>query len=368
MTVTDSRRRTVFRYLCLLTALANIGGNVFILLFYRPILTWVGAPLPVDIFSFTFVCGFSFTAGVLAWIVFCNPERNIPLLVALIISKGIYAALTFYFYHAGELHWFYRVFGIWDCAYAFIFLLFLIHLSSADLSVLNSGKILAGGPGPRTKKALVLYYSLTNNGKGAIDRVSTGLEAEGYTVTKQSVVVKERELFAFPFQQRLAFWKIMIRAILRQPAKIEPLGIKPDHDYDLIVVESQTWFVGISAPVEAIFQNPVNRGVFAGRDVAVVNVCRGLWRRPQAMLVRRVESYGGRVVGARAFENPGREPIRSASLFIFLGVGAPNKPAWLKGVLTPQHISDEALGELELFGRALAKRPVASLHDTAEVA
>ena len=34
----------VFRYLCLLTALANAGGNLAIVLFYRPILDLVGAP------------------------------------------------------------------------------------------------------------------------------------------------------------------------------------------------------------------------------------------------------------------------------------------------------------------------------------
>ena len=61
-------------FLVLVTALANAGGNVLILLFYGPILTWVGAPLPVDIFSFTFVCGFSFSVGVLAWIIWRNPE------------------------------------------------------------------------------------------------------------------------------------------------------------------------------------------------------------------------------------------------------------------------------------------------------
>jgi len=38
------------------------------------------------------------------------------------------------------------------------------------------------------------------------------------------------------------------------------------------------------------------------------------WRRPQAQLVRRIESYGGHVVGARAFANPGREPSRTFSL------------------------------------------------------
>ena len=77
----------------------------------------------------------------LALIVFFDPERNINLLVALIISKGIYSAFTAYFYYIGELHWFYRVFGMWDSTYAFIFLLFVIHLTSPDLTVLNSGEI-----------------------------------------------------------------------------------------------------------------------------------------------------------------------------------------------------------------------------------
>jgi len=356
--MTNTTTRKLFRYLCLLTALANMGGNLFILMFYRPILKLVGAPLPVDIFSFTFVCGFSFAVGVMAWMIFRDPERSIRLVVAVIVGKGIYAAFTFYFYYAGELHWFYRVFGIWDSAYTFIFLFFLIHLQSPDLGELNTGAIRRGNDAARTKKALLLYYSLTDNGKGAIKRVGAGLEAEGYSVTEKRVAVAaaEQDLFAFPFKKRLAFLRIMIRAILRLPAKIEPIGIPSNHDYDLIVVESQTWFVGISAPVEAIFQDPANRGMFAGRDVAVVNVCRGLWRRPQAMLVRWVEECGGRVVGARAFANPGREPMRSFSLFIFLGAGAPGKPAFLKSVLTPQHLSDDALAKLEAFGHDLARR------------
>jgi hypothetical protein len=358
----DSRTRRIFRRLVLLTALANAGGNVFILLFYRPILTWVGAPLPVDIFSFTFVCGFSFTAGVLAWIIYRNPEDNIPLVVAVIIAKGVYAAFTFYFYYAGELHWFYRVFGVWDSVYTAIFFLFLIHLLSPDLTRLNRGTILASGdPTPRTRKALIIYFSMSGNGTRAVQRVKAGLTAEGYAVTERLVEVGARDqaLFRFPFQAPLAFWRITIRAILRIPVAIKPLALPANHDYDLIVVESQTWLVGMSAPVEAVFQDPANRPAFAGRDVAVVNVCRGLWRRPQAMLVRWVEACGGRVVGARAFANPGREPMRVASLFLFLGSGRVGWPRFLRRLLTPQFLADDAFDELERFGRALALRPAA---------
>jgi hypothetical protein len=92
----------------------------------------------------------------------------------------------------------------------------------------------------------------------------------------------------------------------------------------------------------------------------VINVCRGLWRRPQAMLVRWVEACGGRVVGARALANPGREPFRVWSLFVFFAEGREGKPGFLRRILTPQYLADGSLDELERFGRGLALRPAAA--------
>jgi hypothetical protein len=105
--------------------------------------------------------------------------------------------------------------------------------------------------------------------------------------------------------------------------------------------------------------------VFAGRDVAAVVVCRGLWRRTEAMLVRWLERAGGNVVGAAAFANPGREPMRTFSLFFFLGTGAQHRPAWLGRLLTPQYLEEAALRRLDAFGEALAQRPVAATREAA---
>jgi len=343
-----------FRYLCLLTALANAGGNIGLVLFYKPIFQLFGVPLPQDMFSFAFVCGFSFTVGVLAFIVFLAPEKSAPLLVVGITGKAIYAFFTFYFrFHSG-LPDFYMVFGWWDAVYTVIFFMFLMRVVSPDLTVLNHGNILPGVVRPRTKKALLIYFSMTGNGSRAMKRVREGLESKGYTVDERMCESTEA-LFHFPFSLGV-FLRIMIRAIFRVPTTIKPLGIPANHAYDLIVVESQTWFVGMSAPVEAAFQDQNNRSIFAGRDVAAVNVCRGLWQRPQAQLIRWLERVGGHVVGARAYENPGHEPVRCFSLFFFLGTGAPGRPAFLNGILTQQHITAEAEQELVAFGQALAER------------
>jgi hypothetical protein len=354
----------VFRALCLLTALANAGGNLLMLFCYRPVLELVGAPPPVDLHSFAFVCGFSFTVGVLAFIVFLDPPRNINLLVVAIVGKGIYAALTAYFFYERDLHWFYKIFGVWDAAYVVIFFLFLIHLTSPDLAALNEGAIAPGLPRPRTNKALLVYYSLTENGTRAMARVRLGLERAGYTVDEKRVEAVEA-LFRFPFGGFGKFVQVMVRAILRIPAKAKPLGISPDHDYDLVVTECQTWFLGMGGPMEGVFQDPVNHGVFAGRDVAAVVVCRGLWRRTEAMLVRWLGRVGGNVVGSLASSNPGREPMRTFSLFFFLGAGQEFRPRWLGSLLKPQHLDEGSLKRLERFGERLAQRGASALRRSA---
>ncbi|NUP06478.1 MAG: hypothetical protein HOW73_10505 [Polyangiaceae bacterium] len=346
--------RTILRYLCLLTALANAGGNLVILLFYRPIFALLDVPLPADKFAFACVSGFSFTVGVLAYLVYRDPENGRGLLLVGAIGKGIYCLFTLYFFYTERIHWFYLVFGIWDGVFAVVFSLFLIHLLSPKLARLHKAEVLPGS-GERTQRALVLYYSLSGNGEGAIARVQAGLESKGYTVDRKEVEPVE-PVFRFPFKL-IAFLRIALRAIFRRPAPIKPLGIATDHRYDLIIVECPTWFVGMAAPLEAVFQDPTNHGIFAGRDVAVVNVCRGLWRRTQAMTISWLETCRANVVGARAFATPGWEPARTLSLFIFLAAGAPNKPAWLKGFLQSPVLGKDSLDALERFGADLALRP-----------
>ncbi len=354
------RTYRVFRFLCLVTALANAGGNVALLLFHEPLYRFLGVPPPADRFAFAAVSGFSFSVGVLAFMIWRNPERSLNLLVYGAIAKGLYAFFTFYFGFQGALHPFQIGFGVWDAAYTVVFLLFALHLASPDLARLNTGEVLPGGSVPRTRRALLLYHSLSGNGARAMQRVKGGLVAGGYAVDEERVEPVETALFRFPFPSLWAFVRIALRAILRIPAPVKPLRTPPDHDHDLVVLECPTWFVGMSAPLESVFQDAASERIVKGRDVAVVNVCRGLWRRTQAMTVRWAELRGGRVVGVRACPNPGRDPMRTWSLFFFLAFGEPGRPRWLSPLLTDPHLSEESLDTLEAFGRALAQRPAVS--------
>jgi hypothetical protein len=207
----------------------------------------------------------------------------------------------------------------------------------------------------------LIYYSLTGTSESAVERIKRGLETGGYAVTTAAIEPDE-PLFRFPLSV-WRFLRIMVRAVLRRPARIKPLDIPAGHANDLVVIASQTWFVGMSAPVEAVFEDPAGRAIFEGRDVATVNVCRGLWRRSQAMLVRWLERSGANIVGARAYRHIGWEPSRLFSLVFYLIYREPGRPRWLDGLVQPRYgLSDEALSQLEAFGRDLAaRRQVATL-------
>ncbi len=344
-----------YRYACLVTALANAGGNLFLLLFYRPLFELLTIPQPVDLPYFVWMAGLSFTNGVLAFLVFLDPPGNRSLLKVGIVGKGIFALTTIHFYVVGEIHWFFLLFGVWDALFVAIFWLYLLQLQAPDLADLLAGDVRPGA-GSRGKAA-ILCFSLTGTGRGGMESVKSGLESKGYAVDTIEIRPVEAELFRFPFRSVFSFLRIALRAIFRVRAKIEPLDLPADHDYDLIVVESQTWFVGMSAPVEEVFLEPANHAFFRGRDAAVFVVCRGLWRRSQAMLMRHLERAGARLAGARAYTHIGREPSRLFSLVAYLAYAETGRPAFLKWFLQPRYgLSDGDLDALRQFGAALAER------------
>jgi hypothetical protein len=366
------RAGKIFRILCIITAIANMGGNALLLVAHGPIFRWLGLPIPDDLYTFTSVLGFSFTSGVVALMIVLMPAQAVPLLVVGIVGKGLFAITTLVFHTRVGLQWPWLVFGAFDATMVCVFFLYLIHLCRPELLALNQGAIVPGSIRPRTRKALLLYYSLSGNARLALERVQAGLESKGYTCTPVQIRPVERALFQFPFRSLWSFGRILVRAVLRRRAAIEPLDqqLAEDHDHDLIVVAAQTWMVGVAAPVEELFLDPRTRGIFRHRDVAIVNVSRGLWRRSQAMLASHVQAVGGHLVAASAHTNPGREPFRTLSLFVFLLFGG-KVPGWVPRFLRgPQRLSDSAQARLVRMGEELATRPqvVLSADDMARIA
>ena len=347
---------TILRYLCLLTAVANMGGNVLLVLFHRMIFDRLGVPHPVDMRGFYLESTLSFLMGIAALLIYLNPPASLDLLKIVIAGKAAYAVITYYFFAFYGLHSLYLLFAAWDAAYTVIFLLYWIHLSEPDLPPLET-EIMAGIDRERTYLALILTLSLTGNGRKAAAHLKAGLESKGYEVDDVQVTPAER-IFRFPMS--LAdFATIVARAFFRYPAFIEPLSIQRA-DYDLVVVVSPTWLLGMAAPVEAIFQDPANRWLFGHRDAAAVVVCRGAHQRTRAMMVRRLQKLGANVVAARGYVHEGWEPRRLMSLWLYLIFRRGGYPPRLA---EPGYgLSAETLRQIGVFGEQLALRDAVQRH------
>jgi hypothetical protein len=352
----------VFRYLCLLTAVANMGGNVGLILFYTPIFTRLGVPIPSDLHLFTLECVLSFTMGVVALLIFLDTSRAIGLLAVGIVGKGSYAAATYYFYAVHGLHWFFLVFAIWDAVFVVLFFLYWIQLAAPDVLELQQG-VFDGIDNPQrrsARRALLIGFSLTGNGSKSLQALAAGLAGRGYEVDIAHAVPVER-IYRFPMSF-LDFVRIIARAFFRKPGRIAPLRVPEQRDWDLVAVESPTWLIGMAGPVESVFLDPANRALFRGRDAAAVVVCRGAYQRNLAMIVRHLERAGANIVAARGWQHQGWEPRRLMSLWFYLIFRREGFPPLLA---EPHYgLSGESLAEIERFGCDLADRPRTRPHWT----
>ncbi|MEE9384707.1 MAG: hypothetical protein V3V08_14980 [Nannocystaceae bacterium] len=344
------------RALCLLTAVANIGGNVVLVIAYPILFPWLGIEAPQDLRLFLLESALSFSMGVLAWMVFCarhEPKRALPLLKIGTLGKGLYALIGYYFFATQGLHWFYMIFVVWDALFVVVFLLYWIALESRDLWALQRD-VLTGiaRPRPEQPKALVVGYSLTGAGRTAIDRLKIGLLAGGYDRVDIRYVHALESFYRFPMSF-VDFVRMLIRAFFRKSPPVGPLGDLAG-DYDLIVVESPTWLLGMAAPMEGLFEDSTQTEMFRGTDTAALVVSRGAQRRSLAMLTRWLQRCDANVVGIRGYGHQGKEPRRLLSLWLYLIFRKEGVP---RGIAQPYYgLSEASLREIEAFGTALARR------------
>ena len=313
-----------------------------------------GTNQPGPLRRLMFSSRFSFSMGVLALLVVTakhNPARAIPLLKIGALGKGLYAVIGYYTFATEGLHWFYLVFVGWDAAFVVVFCLYWVALESADLLTLHRD-VLTGIERPTTNKALIVGYTLTNSGREAIDRLRQGLLNGGYDEVDLQFIKPREALYDAP----LTFWRfvqILVRAALRKSPRIAPVPAAP-RTYDLVVVESPTWLLGIAGPVEGFFEDEANAALLKATDTAAIVVCRGAYRRSLAMLARWLERRGANVVGVRGYEHQGWEPRRLISLWLYLIF---NRPGFPRGIAQPDYgLSEASLKEVEAFGEALAGR------------
>jgi len=125
------------------------------------------------------------------------------------------------------------------------------------------------------KRVLVVYFSQS----GQLARVARGLVsplAEAGDVEIVEEVLRPIRPYPFPW----SFWsflEVMPETVLLEPPPLEPVAVRAEERFDLVVLAYQVWYLAPSGPMTAFLKSETGRRLMRGRPVVTVIACRNMW-------------------------------------------------------------------------------------------
>lgn len=197
------------------------------------------------------------------------------------------------------------------------------------------------------KRVLLVHFSQT----GQLSRAARNLAAplaQAADVELVEEVLRPRRPYPFPWP----FWRFldaMPESVLLEPPELEPLTVRADERFDLVILAYQVWFLAPAGPMTAFLKSEAGRRLLRGRPVVTVIACRNMWLSAQETTKRLVAEADGELRDNVAFTD------RGSTLASFI-----TTPRWL---LTGRRdafwgfpaagVADEDIAHGERFGHAL---------------
>jgi hypothetical protein len=129
---------------------------------------------------------------------------------------------------------------------------------------------------------------------------------------------------------------------------LEPLTLRGDEDFDLVILPYQVWFLAPSLPVTAFLKHPLAQRLLSGKPVVTVIACRNMWMLAQEKMKRLLSDCGARLIDNVVLTD------RSPTMVTLI-----TTPYWLLTgrkrllALPAAGIDDSSVAQAERFGRAL---------------
>ena len=153
------------------------------------------------------------------------------------------------------------------------------------------------------KRVLVVHFSQTGQLARVVRRLLSPL-AQASDVQLFEEVLRPRRPYPFPWPL-WRFFDVMPESVLLQPPALEPLSVRPEERFDLVVLAYQVWFLAPSGPITAFLKSETGRGLLRGCPVVTVIACRNMWLTAQETVKRLVGEAGGLLRDNVVFCDPG---------------------------------------------------------------
>ena len=158
------------------------------------------------------------------------------------------------------------------------------------------------------KRILVVHYSQTGQLSQAVAALVQPLLDAGLQVSQATLIPQQP--FPFPWSP-LKFLDAFPESVQLAPGPLQPLGLPPDAEFDLIVLAYQAWYLSPSQPMTAFLQSAEAARLLRGKAVVTLVACRNMWLMAQEKMKALITAAGGELRDHIALSDPPENAIAS---------------------------------------------------------
>ncbi|MBI4995329.1 MAG: dialkylresorcinol condensing enzyme [Rhodocyclales bacterium] len=210
----------------------------------------------------------------------------------------------------------------------------------------ESNKVESSSP-RAVKRVLVISYSQTGQLSGLAERI-VGPLREDAAIDVQVEVLRPVKPFPFPWKF-FSFLDAFPESAHMVPPPLQPLTLKGDEPFDLVILPYQVWFLAPSQPVTAFLKHPLAKQLLAGKPVVTVIACRNMWMLAQQKMRRMIEACGARLLDNIVLVDPSPTMVTLFTTPLWLLTG---KRDFVPGA-PPAGVDEASIAAARRFGLAL---------------
>src|SRR5688500_5654014 len=144
------------------------------------------------------------------------------------------------------------------------------------------------------KKILVIYFSQSGQQMRILQSLAKPFLDDGHNVIFEEL--EPLEQFPFPWSA-YEFFNAFPETFTQQHILLKALSANTHHEFDLVILGYQPWFLTPSMPVSSFLQSKDGKRIIQDRNVITVLGCRNMWLGAQEKVKRRLLEANARLVG-----------------------------------------------------------------------
>jgi hypothetical protein len=163
-------------------------------------------------------------------------------------------------------------------------------------------QIMAQATGAKVKRVLVLAYSQSGQLARVTERILAPLRSDANIAIHVEVL---RPVKPYPFPWTFfAFLDAFPESAHLIPPQLEPLSLRGDEEFDLVILPYQVWFLAPSLPLTAFLKHPLAKKLLANKPVVTVIACRNMWMLAQEKMKVMLAECGARLIDNVVLTDP----------------------------------------------------------------